>query len=134
MGANKVRHDRDEGHGPRPRTPQRAVGIQGREDLQRQGQAEVMDGHEHVSSPATTGPTNVRGIPCHALFERSEAFQLQHEIVQEQSEGGGGGGGRGLLVDATAVGGCDKRGGGGGGWGSNAEAEMVCGVFSNVLC
>ena len=29
---------------------------------------------------------------------------------------------------AAAVGGCDKRGGGGGGWGSNAEAEMVCGV------
>ena len=32
---------------------------------------------------------------------------------------------------AAAVGGCDKRGGGGGGggegWGSNAEAEMVCG-------
>ncbi len=35
---------------------------------------------------------------------------------------------------AAAVGGCDKRGGGGGGWGSNAEAEMVCGVSSNVLC
>jgi hypothetical protein len=35
---------------------------------------------------------------------------------------------------AVAVGGCDKRGGGGGGWGSNAEAEMVCGVSSNVLC
>jgi hypothetical protein len=35
---------------------------------------------------------------------------------------------------ATAVDGCDKRGGGGGGWGSNAEAEMVCGVSSNVLC
>ena len=37
----------------------------------------------------------------------------------------------------AAVGGCDKRGGGGGGgggWGSNAEAEMVCGVSSNVLC
>jgi hypothetical protein len=36
---------------------------------------------------------------------------------------------------ATAVGGCDKRGGGGGGggWGSNAEAEMVCGV-SLELC
>ncbi len=35
----------------------------------------------------------------------------------------------------VAVGrGCDKRGGGGGGWGSNAEAEMVCGVSSNVLC
>ena len=33
--------------------------------------------------------------------------------------------GRGLLVDAAAVGGCNKRGGGGG-WGSNAEAEMVC--------
>ncbi len=29
---------------------------------------------------------------------------------------------------AAAVDGCDKRGGGGGGWGSNAEAEMVCGV------
>ncbi len=26
------------------------------------------------------------------------------------TEGGNGGGGRGLLVDATAVGGCDKRG------------------------
>ena len=26
------------------------------------------------------------------------------------TEGGGGGGGRGLLVDATAVGRCDKRG------------------------
>jgi len=35
---------------------------------------------------------------------------------------------------ATAVGGCDKRKGGGGGWGTNAEAEMVCGVSSNVLC
>jgi hypothetical protein len=35
---------------------------------------------------------------------------------------------------AAAVGGCDKRGGGDGGWGSNAEAEMVCGVSSNVLC
>jgi hypothetical protein len=35
---------------------------------------------------------------------------------------------------AVAVGGCGKRGGGGGGWGSNAEAEMVCGVSSNVLC
>jgi len=36
---------------------------------------------------------------------------------------------------ATAVGGCGKRGGGGGGegWGINAEAEMVCGVSSNVL-
>jgi hypothetical protein len=34
----------------------------------------------------------------------------------------------------AAVGGCDKRGGGGGRWGSNAEAEMVCGVSSNVLC
>jgi hypothetical protein len=36
----------------------------------------------------------------------------------------------------AAVGGCDKRGGGGGGggWGSNAEAEMVYCVFSNVLC
>jgi hypothetical protein len=34
---------------------------------------------------------------------------------------------------AAAVDGCDKRGGGGGGWGSNAEAEMVCGdVSSNV--
>ena len=42
------------------------------------------------------------------------------------TDGGAGGVGRGLLVDATAVGGCDKRGGGGGGWGSNAEAEMVC--------
>jgi hypothetical protein len=50
------------------------------------------------------------------------------------TEGGGGGGGRGLLVDATAVGGCNKRGGGGGGWGSNVEAEMVCGVSSRVLC
>jgi hypothetical protein len=49
-----------------------------------------MDGHDHVSSPATAGPTDVCGIPCHALFERSEAYQLQHEIVQEQSEGGGG--------------------------------------------
>jgi hypothetical protein len=52
----------------------------------------------------------------------------------ERHQGGDGGGGRGLLVDATVVGGCDKRGGGGGGWGSNAEAEMVCGVSSNVLC
>ena len=34
----------------------------------------------------------------------------------------------------TAGGGCDKRGGGGGKWGSNAEAEMVCGVSSDVLC
>jgi len=34
---------------------------------------------------------------------------------------------------AAAVGGCDKRGGGGGGWGTNAEAEMMCGVSSNVL-
>ena len=49
------------------------------------------------------------------------------------TEGGDGGGGRGLLVDATAVGGCDKRGGGGGRWGSNAEAKMVCAVSSNVL-
>ena len=50
------------------------------------------------------------------------------------TEGGDGGGGRGLLVDATAVGGCDKRGGGGGGgWGSNAEAEMVCAVSSIIL-
>ena len=44
--------------------------------------------------------------------------------------GGGGGGGQGLLVDATAVGRCDKRGGSGGGWGSNAEVEMVCAVSS----
>jgi hypothetical protein len=35
---------------------------------------------------------------------------------------------------AVAVGGCEKRGGGGGGWGRNAEAEMVCGVSSYVLC
>jgi len=36
-------------------------------------------------------------------------------------------------VDATAVGGCDKRGGGGGsGWGSNAKAEMVCAVSSII--
>ena len=42
--------------------------------------------------------------------------------------GGDGGGGRGLLVDAKVVGGCDNRRGGGGGWGSNAEAEMLCGV------
>ena len=41
----------------------------------------------------------------------------------------GGHGGR----RATAVGGCDKRGGGGEGWGSNAEAEMVCGVSSRTL-
>jgi len=74
-----------------------------------------MDGHYHVSPHATVGPTDVCVIPRHALFERSEAYQLQHEIVQEQSEGGDGGGGRGLLVDAMAVGGCDKRGGGGGG-------------------
>ncbi len=47
--------------------------------------------------------------------------------------GGDGGGGRGLLVDAKAVGRCDKRGGGGKGWGSNAEAEMVCGVSFIVL-
>ena len=33
----------------------------------------------------------------------------------------------------VAGGGCDKRGGGGGRWGSNAEAEMVCGVSFNVL-
>jgi len=34
----------------------------------------------------------------------------------------------------VAGGGCDKRGGGGGGGrGGNAEAEMVCGVSSNVL-
>jgi hypothetical protein len=42
-----------------------------------------------------------------------------------------------LLVDVAAGGGgggSDKRGGGGGGWGSNAEAEMVCGVSSTVLC
>jgi hypothetical protein len=122
VGATEVRHDRDEGRGPRPRTPRRAVGIQGREDHQRQGQAEGMDGHDHVSSPATVGPTDVRGIPCRALFERSEAYQLQHEIVQEQSEGGG------LLVDATVGGGCDKRGGGGGRWGSNGVGKMVCGV------
>ena len=36
---------------------------------------------------------------------------------------------------AAAVDGCDKRGGGGGGggggWGSNAEAEMVCGDESS---
>jgi hypothetical protein len=78
-----------------------------------------MDGHDHVSSPATAGPTDIRGIPCHALFERSKAYQLQHEIIQEQSEGGDGGGGRGLLVDATAGGGCDKRGGSGGGGGGS---------------
>ena len=49
------------------------------------------------------------------------------------TKGGGGGGGRGLLVDATAVGGCDKiGGGGGGGGGSNAKAEMVCVVSSAV--
>jgi hypothetical protein len=35
---------------------------------------------------------------------------------------------------AAAVDGCDKRGGGGGGWGSNAEAEMVCGVSFKILC
>ena len=35
------------------------------------------------------------------------------------TEGGDGGGGRG--------------GGGGGGWGSNAEAEMVCGVSFIIL-
>ena len=34
---------------------------------------------------------------------------------------------------AAAVGGCDKRGGGGGGWGSNAEAEMVCGALEYTL-
>ena len=33
----------------------------------------------------------------------------------------------------TMVGGCNKRGGGGGGWGSNGEAEMVCGVSFIVL-
>ncbi len=49
------------------------------------------------------------------------------------TEGGDGGGGQGLLVDATAVGGCNKRGGGGGGWGSNAEAEMVCAVSSIAI-
>ncbi len=50
------------------------------------------------------------------------------------TKGGDGGGGQGLLVDATAVGGCDKRGGGGGGWESNAEAENgMCCVFI-VLC
>jgi hypothetical protein len=49
------------------------------------------------------------------------------------TEGGDGGGGRGLLVDAAAVGRCDKRGGSGGGWGSNAEAKTVCGASSNVL-
>ena len=89
MGATEVRHDRDEGRGPRPRAPRRAVGIQVREDLQRQGLAEGMDGHDHVRPPATPGPTDVRGIPRHALLERSEAYQLQHEIVQEQSQGGG---------------------------------------------
>ncbi len=57
---------------------------------------------------------------------------------------GGGGGvvvvvlsllaGRDEIRRVTAVGGCDKRGGGGEGWGSNAEAEMVCGVSSNLLC
>ncbi len=47
--------------------------------------------------------------------------------------GGDGGGGRGLLVDATAVGGCDKREGNGGGRGSNAKAEMVCAVSFIVL-
>ncbi len=35
-------------------------------------------------------------------------------------------------MDATAVGGCDKRVGGGGGWGSNAKAEMVCAVSSMI--
>ncbi len=35
---------------------------------------------------------------------------------------------------AAAVGGCDKRGGGGGGQGSNAEAEVVCGLCHIVLC
>ena len=39
----------------------------------------------------------------------------------------------GSASPPAAVDGCDKRGGGGGGWGSNAEAEMVCGVSSNVL-
>ena len=38
-----------------------------------------------------------------------------------------------VEVDAAAVGGCDKRGGGGGGWGSNAKAEMMCGVCSNIV-
>ena len=37
-----------------------------------------------------------------------------------------------LLVDAMAVGGCDRRGGGGGGGGSNAKAEMVCAVSSII--
>jgi hypothetical protein len=32
-------------------------------------------------------------------------------------------------VDATAVGGCDKRGGGDGGWESNAEENGMCCVF-----
>ncbi len=46
------------------------------------------------------------------------------------TEGGDGGGGRGLLVDVTAVGRCDRRGGGGSGGGSNVKAEMVCAVSS----
>ncbi len=44
------------------------------------------------------------------------------------TEGGDGGGDRGLLVDATAVGECEKRGGGGGGGRRSNEAEMVCAV------
>ena len=48
--------------------------------------------------------------------------------------GGLGGVVRGLLVDVTVGGRCDKRGGGDGGWGSNGEVKMVCGVSSNVLC
>ena len=60
-----------------------------------------------------------------------DAWRLQ--MRGSGTEGGDGGGGQGLLVDATAVGGCDKiGGGGGGGGGSNAKAEMVCAVSSII--
>jgi hypothetical protein len=83
--------------------------------------------------PPSDLPTFAGSLAMHSL-NGPKHISSNTKSYRNNPRGGDGGGGRGLLVDATVGGGCNKRGCGGGGWGSNGEAKIVCGVSSNVLC